>query len=253
MSRMAWDDAELEHGPVPLWFQISERLREAIMKGEFTQGDALPSESVLNRTFGISRTTARSALDQLENDGLVSRRAGRGSIVLPPKVDQPLNLLASFAEDMNARGLVPSYRALSIASSRLPAEVAVLLDVERGTKAIAVERLLLADGQPLASSLAWLSPNIVPVSHLPAAQVLGSKSLYQWIETTVGVRITFGEEYIEAGVAESPLDERLGIRAGSPVLIARRLSRCTQGRPVEHAVMHYRADRYRFRIEVARP
>ena len=78
---MAWDDEDLQRGPIPLWFQIKERLREAIQRGEFAPGDALPPESALNRRFGISRTTARAALDSLEHDGLVSRRSGHGSIV----------------------------------------------------------------------------------------------------------------------------------------------------------------------------
>jgi len=104
---MSWDVGDLERGPVPLWFQVSERLRAAIARGEFVVGDALPSESVLNRRFGISRTTARAALDQLEVDGLITRGSGRGSIVVPPRVEQPLNLLASFAEDMKARGEDP--------------------------------------------------------------------------------------------------------------------------------------------------
>jgi GntR family transcriptional regulator len=250
---MSWDDEDLEHGAVPLWFQISERLRDAIAKGEFTQGDALPSETALNRRFGISRTTARAALDRLENDGLVNRRSGRGSIVLPPKVDQPLNLLASFSEDMNARGRIPGYLTLSVRSAELSTEVAMALGGERCSRAVAIDRLLLADGDPIASSMSWLSPDVVPAESGPAAETLDRMSLYQWIEETAGVRIAAGEQFIEGGVAVPPLDERLRIDAGDPVLTVRRLSRSADDRPVEYVIMHYRADRYRFRIESVRP
>lgn len=250
---MSWDEEELQHGPVPLWFQISERLREAIANGEFAPGDTLPSESVLNRRFGISRTTARAALDRLANDGLVSRRSGRGSIVLPPKVDQPVNLLASFSEDMKARGRVPGYRTLSVRTAEMSAEVANALGGERDSRAIVVDRLLLADGEPIASSLSWLSPAVVPTRSLPAAEILDQMSFYQWIEETAGVRIAAGEQYIEGGVAVPPLNERLGIDEGDAVLTVRRLSRSADDRPVEYVIMHYRADRYRFRIESIRP
>ena len=236
-----------------MWFQISERLREAIANGEFTPGDALPSESALNRRFGISRTTARAALDRLANDGLVNRRSGRGSTVLPPKVDQPVNLLASFSEDMKARGRVPGYHTRSVRVAEATSEVRNAFGQERGSRAIVVDRLLLADGEAIASSISWLSPAVVPVASCPPAETLDQMSLYQWIEETAGVRIAAGEQYIEGGVAVSPLDERLGIDPGDAVLTVRRLARSADDRAVEYVVMHYRADRYRFRIDSVRP
>jgi GntR family transcriptional regulator len=250
---MAWDDEDLEPGPIPLWFQVRERLREAIAKGEFGPGDALPPESMLNRRFGISRTTARSALDSLENDGLVSRRSGHGSIVLEPRVDQPLNLLASFAEDMAARGRKPGYRTRSVVAKRLPAEIATAFDLRRGTLAITIDRLLLADDEPLAVSLAWLAPQVVPIKMRPTTSELDSSSLYEWIETTAGRRIARAEEYIEAAVADADIAKRLQMKRGDAVIIARRLSRTVDTTPVEYVTTTYRANRYRFRVELVRP
>lgn len=94
---------KLAPGPIPLWFQIVERLRGAIEGGEFGVGEKVPSESDLNRKFGVSRTTARAALDQLEHEGLIIRRSGKGSIVVPKRIDQPLKALAGFGQDMRAR------------------------------------------------------------------------------------------------------------------------------------------------------
>jgi GntR family transcriptional regulator len=250
---MAWDDEDLDPGPIPLWFQVRERLREAIAKGEFGPGDALPPESMLNRRFGISRTTARSALDSLENDGLVSRRSGHGSIVLEPRVDQPLNLLASFAEDMAARGRKPGYRTRSVVAARMPAEVATAFERRRGTRAIAIDRLLLADDEPLAVSLAWLAPQAVPIQMRPQPSEFDTTSLYEWIETTTGKRIARGEEYIEAAVADADIADRLEMRPGDAVLIARRFSTTADGTPVEYVATTYRANRYRFRVELVRP
>jgi GntR family transcriptional regulator len=250
---MRWDERDLDEGPVPLWFQIRERLRTAIAEGEFASGDTLPPESALMQRFGVSRTTARAALNRLTSDGLVKRKAGRGTTVLPPKVDQPLNLLASFSEDMKARGLAPSYRTLDVAVVRLPGEAASALGVNRGTRAVCVDRLLLADGVPIASSQSWLEPGVVPPRARPEKATLDGTSLYRWIEDTTGVRIARGEEYIEAGIAGAAIGGRLDVAPDSPVLIARRLSRAIDSQPVEYVVLHYRADRYRFRVELARP
>src|SRR6266851_5454848 len=102
---MKWNTQDLDAGPVPLWAQIADRLRTAVEAGVFCPGDKLPGEADLNRRFGVSRTTARAALDRLEQEGRIMRRSGRGSIVLPPRVERPLNLLSSFAEDMHNCGL----------------------------------------------------------------------------------------------------------------------------------------------------
>src|SRR3954470_6803894 len=126
---MSWDDEDLTTGPVPLWFQIADRLRTAVDKGEFLPGDRLPPESALERRFGVSRTTARAAMEQLAHDGLITRKSGTGSIVQPRRVDQPLNLLASFAEDMRARGLVPGYRTLQVKRTAATADVASELGI----------------------------------------------------------------------------------------------------------------------------
>ncbi|QHF95545.1 GntR family transcriptional regulator [Streptomyces sp. NHF165] len=253
LTVMAWDDEDLVDGPVPKWHQIAERLRSALSKGEFVAGEALPSETVLTRRFGVSRTTARSALNELENDQLVSRRSGRGTIVLPPKVDQPLNLLSSFSDDMRARGLTPGYRPVAVSVLPAPAETAWELEIDEGEQALCVDRVLLADGEPIASSVSWLSPRIVDPGTAPDAETMGATSLYDWIERTTGTRISAGREYIEGGVADAHLAQRLAVTRGAPILVARRRSLSPAAVPLEYVVITYRADRYRFRIELTRP
>lgn len=125
-----WDTADLTQGMLPLWYQIAERLRAAIEIGRFKPGNTLPSEAQLVERFGVSRTTARAALDQLKQEGLISRRSGKGSIVLSPRVEQPLNILASFSEHMRRRGLQPSYATQSANFASAPAEVAEALNIK---------------------------------------------------------------------------------------------------------------------------
>lgn len=250
---MAWKSSSLTHGPLPLWSQIADRLRAAIDKGEFSVGDHLPSEAELNQVFGVSRSTARAALDKLESEGRVTRRSGKGSIVLAPHVDQPLNLLSSFAEDMRARGLVPSYLTRSIQVLAAPPDIAEALDIAPDEALGTIDRLLLANGVVIGLSHSWLSPRVANVLALPSLAELDSGSLYKWIEHRCGVRIAGGSEYIEAMAAEEEVAGSLDIGARAAVLVARRISRSHDGRPIEYAVLYYRPDRYRFHIELTRP
>jgi len=240
---------KLDPGPTPLWFQIAGRLRAAVEKGEFGPGDRLPSESELNELYGVSRTTARSAFDQLEQEGLITRRAGKGSIVLPPRVDQPLKTFAGFADEMRSRGLTPRYDTRSVQALPATSEVAENLRVEPGSPVIAVERLLLADEFPMATSQSWLSPHVLRSALPPTRAELDAGSLYQWIERNCGVRIAGGEEFVQAANADERIAALLEIDVGVATLVARRLARSATREPVEFVILHYRADRYRFGVE----
>ena len=250
---MSWMLQDLEDGPAPLWAQIADRLRADIKLGAFRPGDLLPGESELNRRFGVSRTTSRAALDCLETEGLIVRKSGRGSMVLAPRIERPLNRLSSFSEDMQARGLRAGYRTRSI--RRCPAEalVATELQIAPGTDVIEIHRLLLADGSPIATSMTYLASFAFEGGPFPDTAALDGGSLYQWLEDKSGVRLAAGSERIEAMIADPATAQSLGLRSPAAVLVSRRTSRTHEGRPVEFAVLHYRGDRYNFRVESVRP
>lgn len=249
---MTWDIDNLVDGPLPLWVQIADRLRAAIARGEFKPGEALPSEARLNERFGVSRTTARASLDRLEHEGLIRRRSGKGSIVTSPRVEQPLNLLASFSEDMHRRGLEPAYETHEADYAPASQEVAEAFDTEIGAPVFRIVRLLKADGVPMAMSESWLSPTVLDASAPPRADELDSTSLYAWLENRRGAKIVGGHEIIEAAKATRRLAAHLGVAAGAPLLVARRRSHTADAVSVEYAIVHYRADRYRFRVDLVR-
>lgn len=249
-NNMAWHDTSLLAGPVPLWFQISNLLRSSISSGEFKPGERLPSEADLNRVFSISRTTARAALDKLEQEGLISRVSGRGSTVLDRRIEQPVNLLAGFAEDMRRRGLAPSYKTISAKLASCSAEVQRAL--QAGPNPVfRIVRRLSADGTPMALSSSWIAPGVLGDRKPPTKRELDAGSLYQWLESRCGVRIAGGYEFIEAQCLTSAMAKQLGTEPGLAALVASRLSCSVATMPIEYAVITYRADRYRFRFDLS--
>jgi GntR family transcriptional regulator len=248
---MEWNEGKLSAGREPLWLQIAERLRAGIKSGHFAPGEHLPSESELNRLFGVSRTTARAALDKLRNEGLITRQSGKGSIVSSPYVEQPLSSLSSFSEDMAARGLTASYETRAVAMKRAPVEVCEVFGLPSGASLLHIRRRLLADGAVIGLSRCWISPATIKGKTPPTAGELDHRSLYRWLEEECGERICGGTETIEAANAEAKLADALETKAGNAVLIARRRSCNARGRIVEYAVIAYRSDRYRFTLEMS--
>ncbi len=249
---MKWSDPLPEGNPAPLWHQIAERLKAAIKDSEFGPGDALPSETQLNQAFGVSRTTSRASLDRLEQEGLIRRRSGVGSIVVVPRVDQPANEMSGFAEDMRRRGLRPSYDTRFAGRVKAPLEVTEALEIPAGSLVFQSRRLLKADESPIGFAVSWLSPLLFRDARFPTRTELSKGSLYDWISRQCGVKITGAREFIEAAIVQKEMALELQTPAGSAVLVAKRISRGANNRPVEYAILHFRADRYRFHLEVAR-
>lgn len=250
---MKWSESELKHGPEPRWLQIAERLRAGIQTGYFAPGEYLPSESELNRLFGVSRTTARAALDKLRHEGLITRKSGRGSIVSAPLIEQPLLTLSSFSADMAARGREASYETQQVSLRKATSEVCEAFGLPSGASLLHIRRRLLADGAIIGLSRCWLSPATIKGRTPPTAAELDDRSLYSWLEDECSERICGGTETIEAGNADVRLADALEVNPGSAVLIAKRRSCNATGRIVEYAVIAYRSDRYRFTLEISAP
>lgn len=238
--------------PVPLWFQIAKRLRAAIDAGEFGPGDVLPSEAQLNDLFGVSRATSRAALNELEGDGLIVRRPGKGSIVVRKQIDQPAQELSGFSEDMRRRGLTPSYRTLETGHFPATAEVAESLEIKPGTLTFRSRRLLLANDKPIGLAVSWIAPPLLRSVVPPTTEALATASLYTWLKNNCGITIGRAHQFIEAASATGAIAEELRVGEGQPILIARRTSYSIDGKPAEYVILNFRADRYRFEIEVTR-
>src|SRR5512139_2412134 len=87
----------------PLYLQVRKALLNAIKRGVFQADDALPSERTLSEMIGISRVTARKAIDALASEGVIVRKHGSGNYIAP-LLEQPLSRLTSFTEELKLRG-----------------------------------------------------------------------------------------------------------------------------------------------------
>ena len=244
-------DRHLQRGPLPLWFQIKEQLRRTIDLGQWAPGEQLPTENELTEFFGVSRITVRTAFERLGDQGLVERIPGRGTFVAKRSFEQPATRLAGFHEDMASRGFIPSARTLSVRVVTDPSVVASALATE-GDDLMEVRRLLLADNIPMAFQHGFLPIWVMGGEACDAAD-LDNKSLYMTMEERTASHPATAEETIEAVRADRTHADLLDVSEGSPLLMASRLSLDRSRRPVEWVRMWYRADRYRFRVELQRP
>jgi GntR family transcriptional regulator len=181
--------------------------------------------------------TVRQALDALVAEGVLQRFPGRGTFVAPPR-RQP-SRIASFTEDMTARGTVAEARTLTAERVKAPAGIARALGIAAREPVLRWRRLRLADGSPVCLSDAYVSATLVPGlfdgPDLP-------DSLYDELATR-GRRPTWAEDSLSAGVATLEEATLLECKEGAVVIRVTRRA-LWEDRPIEISRSVYRADQH---------
>lgn len=191
----------------------------------------------------VARPTARRALQELANKGLLTRRRGVGTRVTPPHVHRPMKL-SSLNEDLALAGFSPSTKVLSYQVREASAEEAEQLGVQPGEGILAVSRLRYADDHPLA-----ILTNLIPLDIAPSWQELGDNGLYQCLHQR-GIDIAAASQEIGARGATPEEADTLGEQPGAPLLTMHRVGRTAEGRAVEVGRHVYRPSLYSFRFSL---
>jgi GntR family transcriptional regulator len=204
-------------------------------------GARLPSDAQLCERFGVSRMTARHAVQQLVTEGLLYRRRGQGTFVAERPVPRLLGSPLSFTESMLRRGLKASSRAMAAGIADPSAADIAALQLCKGEWVVVLERLRLADGIPMAIERAVMAPRLAPVleDDLENGSLHAAMERRGWIPTRAEAHVT-----ARPATAEERRLLELG-RAGL-LLCERRIISDQAGEPLEHTETRYAAQRYAF-------
>lgn len=241
--------------PLPLYHQVRLVLLEKIRSSEWEVSTTIPSENELTSQLNVSRATVRQAVAELVKTGHLHRIQGKGTIVTEPKVE-PIGALTSFSENMRAAGITPTRKTLRAEWLIPPAHIAIHLSDRTQSlpkQAFFIERLLMADGLPLAIQRAWLPRWIVDIEpeRFSKAQ-LDVGSLYQALEQYCGVTLKRAEETLDIALPTEQEQHLLRVSCDHPLMVIHRTTSDIQSRPVEFAELLFRSDRYRYKVTLIR-
>jgi GntR family transcriptional regulator len=236
----------LELGPVPLHHQVYLDLRETLDHGTWRPGEQVPTERDLASRYGCSLITVRRALDELVREQRIQRTRGRGTFVLPPRIDRDLAGTMSFTEEMQSRGLDPETRVVSARPESATPTVAAALDLEPDSPTLYLERLRMAGGEPYLLEQVHL-----PAERFPGllASDLEHGSLYEVLVRRYRTPIVRARETLEPILLKGREAKLLGKRAGEPALLVEGIAYAADGSPVEFGRSYVRGDRSRYYID----
>lgn len=239
---MFWKEPLEKSSPIPLYHQIWDRLRSDIKAGNIKPGEALPPEEQLAKVYGVSRLTVRQAIASLVEEGLVYRQRGKGSFVTELKIEQKLNQITSFSEEMAQRGLVASAKILSTAVIKAEPQIAQKLNLlkRKQEKVFYLTRLRYADGKEVAFEEIYMPEDLYPE--------LLDEDLTSSMNALLEKRfnLEFAEHTIWAALPSEEVATHLKIEPCDPILRVARLYLQQDGLPIQYVKSSFRADRYQF-------
>lgn len=240
MSSPAWYEPAVRldrAADAPLHEQISRHVEALIRSGELPPGTRVEKEVAMATRLGVSRPTARRALQDLVERGLLLRTRGVGTQVAPEVIRRPMEL-SSLYEDLASAGRRPRTVVLEHAVVPASAPVAQRLGIEEGTPVVSVRRLRTADGEPLA-----ILTNHLPADLAPSREELEEMGLYGALRGR-GVLLRVARQTIGARLATTAEARMLGERPRAALLTMERLGLDASNTVVEYGSHVYRGSRY---------
>lgn len=239
-------------GDQPVYRQLQELIRGYVASGAWKPGEMIPAEKAFAQRFGVARMTVRQAIEGLMREGLLERVRGRGTFVTHPRVERELARMHSFTEDMHGRGMTTFTRLLARRVVPAPEEVSAALRLGRREAVLNLQRLRFADDLPMALETCYL--NYESCQAVLEAD-LEAGSLYEFLEQHLQLRLSHATQELQATLPDKGEAELLQASRRQPMLVITQTTYVdgpTGEQPTIYGRTVYRADRYRFRLEVPR-
>lgn len=231
-------------GPIPLYYQLAQRLEAAIEDGRLPHGMRIENEVDLAEQLNISRPTIRRAIRELVDKGLLVRRRGVGTQVVQGHLKRSVDCTSLF-EALASTGKSPTTKVLVHEAIVPPPGVLEALALPAGTTVLHMIRLRSSEGVPFA-----LLENHMPPQFLNLAiEDLEKHGLYQLLRAR-GVTMRVAHQTIGARTCTRKEAELLGQKPGSPVLTMTRTFFDQSGKAFELGENSYRPDLYSFDMTV---
>lgn len=232
--------------PVPLYHQIFNILRDQVIGGELPYNSQLPTEFSLAESFGVSRITAKRALDELATAGLVERQRGRGTHVIHRLSPKPVRgPLIGLLENLEILAEATDVSVLQFRRTTPPPAIRELFELEPGESMVHAIRVRSRTGTPFGYYTSWTRTDDPEFN----ADNLATHSRLALFKRS-GIVLAQVEQSLSAVAADSVVALHLKVEAGAPLLTLERQSFDGDGQLVDLLNIQYRPDQFRYQMSM---
>lgn len=231
------------HSPVPLYHQVEQDLRRLIRSQQLPVGSLLPPEIVLSGAYGVGRQTMRMAIARLVDDGLVSRRAGKGTVIQSQRDRRQFYLDRSFTQQMREIGLTARSKVLETRNGLIDDQSVPALARYRGEPCFYLARVRYGNEEPMGIQQTTIREKLCPLIHTID---FSTKSLYSIIAQEYHLLIREIFHTVNAVGANEWQAGLLKVKTGTPLVQVNTRAFVAEQQIIECTMSVYRSDRYEF-------
>ncbi len=233
----------------PLYLKIASDFEAGIHSGKLKAGQRIESERVLAEKLGVSRMTARQALRQLSVKGLTETRTGNGTFVAHRRIEQRLETLTGFTEEMARQARRVSSLVVSSGTHAPDETCRLALRLGRTGRVHRLVRVRFADSTPVAIENTEIDAERTP--GLLELADFSQASLYEVLRSRFGLVPSRADQSLAAASADVQAAQTLGVEPAAAVLRLTRLTRDQDGRAFEFVRSVYRGDFFVMKVNLS--
>ncbi|MBW4675644.1 MAG: phosphonate metabolism transcriptional regulator PhnF [Desmonostoc geniculatum HA4340-LM1] len=230
---------------MPIYAQIAADLRQNIHQGVYEVGGQLPTETKLAEQFAVNRHTIRQAIALLKNEGLLRVDRGRGTFVAAKIIRYPIGKRVRYNQTLKAQGWQARFQLLRTLEVTADIPVATGLEISYGEPVALIERLGLADEEPISVGTGYFPlkrfPDLLEPKNI---DILREKqSISQFLQQVYGCDHIRRSTCVSARLVQPHDAHWLALGLNQPILLAESVNVDQMGNVIEYGVTRLRGDR----------
>ncbi|MDB9316571.1 MULTISPECIES: phosphonate metabolism transcriptional regulator PhnF [Cyanophyceae] len=230
---------------MPIYIQIADQLRQNIHQGVYQIGEQLPTETKLAEQFAVNRHTLRQAIALLKNEGLLRIDRGRGTFVAAKTIRYAIGKRVRYNQTLKAQGWQARFQLLRVLD--VPADNAISkgLEIPYGQPVALIERLGLADEEPISVGTGYFPlkrfPDFLEPENIKILQE--QQSISQFLQQVYGCDHIRRSTCVSARLVQPQDAKWLQLPLNQPILLAESVNVDDTGNIIEYGVTRLRGDR----------
>ncbi|VTU30280.1 GntR family transcriptional regulator [Variovorax sp. PBL-E5] len=227
-----------------LYEQVTDRLRGHLV-ANMAVGQQLPTEAELVEVFSVSRSTVRKAVQQLVDEGVLTRRQGKGTFMArpTPKIVHSIDRLAPFMETFRNAGEDLHTELIHFGWVDSPSLPDALQAWDKPV--LSYQRLYVSGGIPHAVTRIDLPHHL---GRKLSQSDVEAQPLYNVLSKKLRISLSRAEFLVSCRQPTPELSQKLELSQSTFLLVLERITRDTDGNPVEMTTHFLRPDVYQLSV-----